>query len=297
MMSHLKKNNHVDIILPNEIGDSIIALPLLNNLILNNANVNILQCSKFHEQLISHFFGNKIRCSKIMGNENLIDFRCDENWINAQEEISSYKFSLGYGDWDYVYSKYLKLPNSFKNQSATKIYHQVMDYFLLNDYEYNFNSFQNWSNDKQEYITLIPGNGHKSRSLDMSYYTHFYNKFSSQGHKVKFLFGPQEKEYLTKYSKQFHCYYSNSVFDFYLQMDQSKFIIANEGGGMHMACIYGVPCIAIFNSCRPLNWFPYYNSLQSAIDLGNSFTEPFRFLPNRNDLFQKVNSIINGHFE
>lgn len=267
------------------------SFPLLNRLSKESIELNLNNCCGQQKELLEFYFPNRFNFNSF-NYEVLIDFRCDEQWKNAQEEISKYRRSIGFGDWKYSYDLELELPKNFYEDFACEIYLQVLDKFKLKNFEIDFTIYGKWKKLNQQKITLIPGSGHKERSLDICYFIYFYNELSKRKFNVNIIFGPQEIVYFEKYHTVLNCYLSDTISDFHHLINKSQVVVTNEGGAMHLSCTYGVPCITIFNSSRPINWFPYQQKKNSIIDLGNTISEPRRNKPTKEELFNQIYELV-----
>lgn len=268
-MTKIAQKIIIDILLPKELGDTIISFRLMKILISNNFRINILLATKIQIDVFGFFFDpDNITLNNDSSNQILIDYRCPEDIVSYQDKIDQYKISIGYHDHIYRYSQQLILPKEFTKQCATEIYLQSLKFLKINNYQLANINFHKWVYSGQKIISLIPGTGHKNRSFEISNFELIYNQLQSKGYNVNFIFGPQEKLWFDKFKlKNYICRYSKSITETYNIINKSQYVIVNEGGSMHLLGAIGIPFTSIYKSSSPINWHPYNKLVGKYIDL------------------------------
>ena len=261
---------NVSVIMPQLLGDCIIAIPLLNQLTIQY-NVSIV-CNDYTFNTLSHIFDNAKNfsfTSKIPNQNVIIDLLGDDKSVNFIERFDA-KITIGFPDAGYNYTFMLPLPYVHGDNQATEIYLASLSFLEVPKPAFlNFSISKKWLFKHQNLILIAPGAGNLDRCFSIRSFVDLANQLSLSFN-VSFILGPSEHHLAKFINNQYEVIYTNHIETTLQSISKARMIISSEGGFMHLAAAYGIPMIGLFKIASPKNWFPYSNPLQVAIGNGGN---------------------------
>jgi ADP-heptose:LPS heptosyltransferase len=117
-------------------------------------------------------------------------------------------------------------------------------------------------------VLLLVGGAHPAKRYPFDCWLELSSRLSALGFRVKALGGPDEKQLMSQLAEKglstLLCSDLSSTIDTILQ---SRLVISNDCGPMHVALMLGKPVLGIFGPTIPESWFvsslPFQRSLQS----------------------------------
>ncbi len=107
------------------------------------------------------------------------------------------------------------------------------------------------------FITIFPGSGHRLKNWPIENFMGLADALLSMGEQVRFVVGPVEIERLDlKVLSRFPVIISQDFETLQKTILESKLVIGNDSGPMHLAGFNGVPNITIFGPTNPKLWAP-----------------------------------------
>jgi ADP-heptose:LPS heptosyltransferase len=261
---------NVSVIMPQLLGDCIMAIPLINQLTIYH-NTSIV-CNEYTFKILSRIF-IKVPVlsfsSKIAKQNVIIDLLGDSKSVNFIN-LTNAKISIGFPDACYDYTFMLPLPYVYADSQATEIYLASLIFLKIpKPINLNFSFSQNWIYNNQDLVLIAPGAGNLERCFSISSFIELASKISATK-KVTFILGPSEQHLAKFINNQNDVLISNTIESTLSHISKARMLIASEGGLMHLAAAYGIPLIGLFKIASPKNWFPYSNHRQVAIGDGQN---------------------------
>ncbi len=261
---------NVSVIMPQLLGDCIMAIPLINQLTIYH-NTSIV-CNEYTFSIFSHIF-DKVKVfnfSSKLGNQTvIIDLLGDSKSVNFIN-LTNAKISIGFPDACYDYTFMLPLPCIYKDNQASEIYLASLIFLKIpKPLNLNFGFSKNWLYNNQDLVLIAPGAGNLERCFSISSFIELAKKISATK-KVSFILGPSEQHLAKFFNNQNDILISNTIESTLSNISKARMLIASEGGFMHLAAAYGIPLIGLFKIASPKNWFPYSNQNQVAIGNGQN---------------------------
>ena len=107
------------------------------------------------------------------------------------------------------------------------------------------------------FVTIFPGSGHKLKNWPVKNFIKLAERLLCMGQNVRFVIGPVELERfdLNLFSK-FSVLVSQDAHTLQKLILESKLVIGNDSGPMHLAGMNQVPNITIFGPTNPKLWAP-----------------------------------------
>lgn len=131
--------------------------------------------------------------------------------------------------------------------------------------------------DKSDSIALLPCGTLDSKKWPLMSYLGLADLLVKNGFLCNFYLGPNERDETATLSAV------NSHLNVKVELDlvslatdlfNSRLVIANDCGPMHLAAVMGCPIVAIFRATLPQCWFPYRGTNQEFIG-GPEFSGPY----------------------
>lgn len=263
----------ISIIMPPFLGDCIMTIPLINQLMRNH---KIFIICNDYTYISLPFLFKYLQVLKTSSGQNEIDAIIDLLGDSKSVEFvkqSNAKVTIGFPDANYNYTYSLPLPYTYNQDQATAIYLASLNFLNVPQPDtLNFDFSYKWTYNNQDLILIAPGAGNLERCFSINSFNEFA-KILSKTKKVSFILGPSEQHLAKFIDHQHNIITTNSIESTLDYISKAKLLIASEGGFMHLAAAYGIPLIGLFKIASPLNWFPYSNYLQVAVGNGkNNYT-------------------------
>jgi ADP-heptose:LPS heptosyltransferase len=260
-------NRKIAIIFPAMIGDSIMAMPLVNE-INNCGDTPFVFTTDYNFDVISNLLipipVNTLTNSESYSFDIIIDFLSNDesaNFIlNHQNAIK-----IGFPDGEMNYDINLKLPFNFVDATATEIFLQAL--YLINIKETSKQKYEpkyKWKFNNQEIILIAPGAGNLKRCYELGDFISLAEILIQNGYSVMFILGPLENN-LKDLIKKYRYIVTNNMNQTLDILQKSKIVISSEGGFMHICGFLGLPLVGLFRVAKIKNWFPYQLPYQMAI--------------------------------
>jgi ADP-heptose:LPS heptosyltransferase len=261
----LKRN--VAIIFPPMIGDSIMAIALINE-INTCGDIPYVYTTEYNFDTVYNLLIStqviKISSPEKYTFDIIIDFLSNqESAVFNQNHQNSIK--IGFPDGAMKYNINLKLPFNFRDFPATEIFLQALQLInIKTTSKQKFITKNKWVFNNQEIILIAPGAGNLNRCYELNDFIMLADKLIQIGQIVMFILGPSEIK-LKDLIKNHKHLVSNNMSQALEILNRTKIVISSEGGFMHICGFLGLPLLGIFRVSKIKNWFPYQLHYQKAI--------------------------------
>ena len=264
------------------IGDIILSTPVIRCLKTQlNAEIDFLTKNKYKKLLSSNPYINQI-CTLEKDNKVTLEIIRNKQYnfvIDLQNNLRSLRLRSVLSVKSYVYQKnifkmyvllYLGV-NLFNNHIVDRYFKSVLKLNVYNDnkgVDYNINKpLRVDFNIDQDYICWCIGGSYEQKKLSYSQIAHVVSKL-----KIPVLLLGGEKEKILSTEIIYHCN-STNVYDFcgktsieesaYL-IQESKLVLTNDTGMMHIASAFDNPIISFWGCTKPsLGFSPYLPNKKS----------------------------------